>query len=720
MQKITIAFENCYGIRKLDAQFDFTIGSTYAIYAPNGAMKSSFAQTFRDFSEGKPSKDRVFPSRTTIRTIIDEAGNEVPKEEVVVIHPYDESISHSHKTSTLLVNQALRLEYERLHEEVDAVKGLFLKALKDQSGSKKDPEKELSDTFGGSIYQVLLRLRDEVMSQDEARFASVKYDIVFDEKVVSLLETKDFNLLIKDYILRYNELISGSIYFKRGVFNYYNAANVAKSLSDNGFFLASHEIILNADERVEIKSKLDLENLIVREKEKISDDSELRKKFSEVEKYLEKNAQLREFQSYISENEYILPHLSDISKLKVDVWKSYLKEKSDIYLELIESYQSAEARRKEIEAEASTQRTQWERVIDIFNDRFFVPFKLVAKNRIPVILGEEPVLSLDFVFSDGMEQSSVDKNTLMQTLSTGERRAFYILNVLFEIEIRRAQSQPTLFVIDDIADSFDYKNKYAIIQYLMDIAEVVDFRQIILTHNFDFFRTISSRFVRRSCCFMVVKNPAGIKFEQAVGVNNIFIFDWKKSYYRDDKKKLASIPFIRNIVEYTKGQSDPYFLRLTSLLHWKNDSNAITIGDLDEIFNNVFEEEGASQNPDIKVVDLVIEQASECLEAHEGLNFENKVVLSIATRLLADKYMVREISDDVFTNGITSNQTSQLLRRYKSQFQERLSSIEILERVQLMTPQNIHLNSFMYEPILDMSDEHLRKLYSDVNELLCS
>lgn len=29
----------------------------------------------------------------------------------------------------------------------------------------------------------------------------------------------------------------------------------------------------------------------------------------------------------------------------------------------------------------------------------------------------------------------------------------------------------------------------------------------------------------------------------------------------------------------------------------------------------------------------------------------------------------------------------------------------------MMTPENIHLNSFMYEPILDMSYDHLKKLY---------
>ena len=37
-----------------------------------------------------------------------------------------------------------------------------------------------------------------------------------------------------------------------------------------------------------------------------------------------------------------------------------------------------------------------------------------------------------------------------------------------------------------------------------------------------------------------------------------------------------------------------------------------------------------------------------------------------------------------------------------------------MERVNLMTPENIHLNSFMYEPILDMSADHLVNLYNDI------
>ena len=64
--------------------------------------------------------------------------------------------------------------------------------------------------------------------------------------------------------------------------------------------------------------------------------------------------------------------------------------------------------------------------------------------------------------------------------------------------------------------------------------------------------------------------------------------------------------------------------------------------------------------------------------------------------------------------GHTAHQTQELLARFKGQFASETKAIEVLDRVQLMTPENIHLNSFMYEPIVDMSGDHLRKLYGDV------
>ena len=35
----------------------------------------------------------------------------------------------------------------------------------------------------------------------------------------------------------------------------------------------------------------------------------------------------------------------------------------------------------------------------------------------------------------------------------------------------------------------------------------------------------------------------------------------------------------------------------------------------------------------------------------------------------------------------------------------------LLDKISLMTPENIHINTFMYEPLIDMSIIHLVKLY---------
>lgn len=719
MNQVNVDLENCYGIKKLQSQFDFTQRRTYAIYAPNGAMKTSLAQTFKDISDGVPSRDRIFPHRVCNRSVADENGIDLPRESILVVRPYDEVFGHTEKTSTLLVDSALRKEYEASHEEIDRSKELFLKALKEQSGSKKNLESEISSTFtksGNEFYRALIRVKDEILAQKDAPFADIPYDIIFDDKVLSFLETKDFKEAIEDYITRYNELLANSTYFKKGTFNYYNAATIAKSLADNGFFDAEHTVSLNADEKLEITSQKQLEELIAKEKEGISNDKNLRKKFAEIEKQITKNANVRGFEAYLVEHEELLPMLANIESFKEEIWKSYIKAHIELYKVLIDKYQAAEKRKKEIEEEAQKQRTQWESVIEIFNSRFFVPFKLIAKNRIPVILGQEPMLSLGFTFEDGEDHAPVEKTELMKILSTGEKKALYILNIIFEIEARKKAKQETLFVFDDIADSFDYKNKYAIIQYLKDIAEEPYFNQIILTHNFDFFRTINSRFVRYSHCLMAIKSDSGISLEQAVGIKNVFVNDWKPNFFTDSKKRIASIPFIRNIIEYTKGDKDPDYVKLTSLLHWKSDTATITQEDLDNIYNTVFGTTETSADNKKAMIDIIHCEASDCLKVGDGINFENKIVLSIAIRIAAEQFMVNKINDTEFMDSIASkaNQTPRLLTKFKELFGSDTQQIETIQRVILMTPENIHLNSFMYEPILDMSDEHLRKLYEDV------
>jgi len=719
VERVTIALENCYGINKLETELDLSGNGATAIYAPNGAMKSSLAQTFRDIAEGKESSDRIFPDRATKRVVNDEAGQPLDPLSIVVIKSYDEVFGHSEKTSTLLVDSNLRLQYERLHSEIAQAKEALLKQLKKVSGSKRNIEKEVSLAFTRSdsdFMKALRRVRAEVEQFAETQLQSVRYDLLFDEKPLEFLSKPEVNAAINEYILGYNALLAKSTYFKKGVFNYYNAATIAKNLADNGFFKAKHSLRLNGEHLTEIADAKQLEALIEGERDSIVNDPDLKKRFADVEKQITKNQDLRDLHAYLLENEQLLPNLANMGKFKEDVWTAYLKASSEHYLALLDKQEAAEAEMKKIEEQAAAQGTQWEEVIRIFNDRFTVPFKLRAENKVQVMLGQDRLLTLGFSFDDGASSADVERNQLMKALSTGELKAFYVLNVIFEMEVRRRASQKTLFVVDDIADSFDYKNKYAIIEYLRDIADNPDFCQLLLTHNFDFFRTVASRYVNRTRLLMATKSSEGVRLESAYGVNNVFMH-WKGSFFHDATKKIACIPFIRNIVEYTQGTEDPKYLLLTSMVHVKSDSVTISVAQLDEVFRQVFGQQGASANPNETVFQLVMDAAEACLGAPQGVNFENKIVLSIAIRLLAENFMASKINDPAFVAGISTNQTNELYKRYREIPLADASSHDVLRQVMLMTPESIHLNSFMYEPILDMSDDHLKRLYGKVKAL---
>lgn len=349
MRELKLELEYCYGIRKVKHSFDFKKCNVVALYAPNGAMKSSLARTFQDIADKKKSTDRMFPERTSKRSVLDENDAELDPASLMIIRPYDEGYGSSEKISTLLVNAALRKEHQKLNEGIEEAKNNLLAALKEQSGSKKDLAAEISSTFTKMPEQFLIainRVAAEVAEQSEAPFADIPYDLVFDPKVVELLQQENVLEALEDYIKRFNELIGQSQYFKRGTFTYYHAGVIAKNLAENGFFDAAHSISLNAGEKVEITSKKQLEELIKGEKDSITSDADLRKKFDAVEKLLHKNVNVREFHSFVAENEEVLPALANVADLKEQVWKSYFVKHRDAFDHLVKEIRDAAGRKK--------------------------------------------------------------------------------------------------------------------------------------------------------------------------------------------------------------------------------------------------------------------------------------------------------------------------------------------------------------------------------------
>ncbi|MCT1716047.1 hypothetical protein [Dermabacter hominis] len=725
MDSLNITLSNCHGIRKLDTALEFGERNAVAIYAPNGTMKTSLARTFKDLAAGEETVDHVFPGRKSSRRIEDERGRALDPRDVAVVLSYDEELGPTESTSTLLVNPSLRKEYEEIQVELMDARDALVSALTAQSGTKQDVIATVSRMFTQSddkFFDALVRVSYEIEQLEDARFAELPHDLLFNEKVATALKDANIQAQLAAYVMRLNQLLDESEFFNRTSFTYYNATNVTKSLGSNGFFDAQHSLLLHGDgEPRHITSDADLQTIIANEKARISTDGALRREFDAVEKAVQRNQDTRRFFEFIANREDLLPNFVNIQSFQQDVWKSYLKAHEDVFKRVVDCYKMTETRRKEIERQAAVERTQWDKVIELFNERFFVPFTLRAENRQRVALGEEVIPKLVFEFTDGKESIGVQRDDLLAVLSNGEKKALYILNVLFEMEARKASSRETVFVIDDLADSFDYKNKYAIIQYLKEMAEDGKFKLILLTHNFDFFRTLNSRrVVAYSKCFMAQKGDDGVVIRPAQHVSNPFIRAFKGNFHADGMQRIASIPFVRNIIEYTRGTDSHDYLKLTSLLHWKADSPTITNAELDRIFSETFPSAGKGvwEPADTPVVNLLFEQADLALDAAEGINFENKIVLSIATRILAEQYMVAELGDPGFTDAIAKNQTQALFKAYKTRGCGTPDSLRILEEVILMTPENIHVNSFMYEPIIDLSDTALRCLYIRVKNLL--
>ncbi|MDL2264461.1 hypothetical protein LJC31_07410, partial [Synergistaceae bacterium OttesenSCG-928-I11] len=684
MDSVKVNLKNCYGIRALEYEFIFDQKKTYIIYAQNGVMKSSLAQTFKDLSDGKDSEDRIYKSRETVRTITESNGAPLAPDKVFVIVPYNKSFKSS-KISYLLANKKLKEEYDELHQEIDEKKDILVTALKKTSGLKTDIEETFSEAITHdrkAFYTAVMRVEYEVENNGPSQLAEVNYQTIFNDKVMQVLRDDDFRENLKQYITTYDKLVDNSTFFKKGVFNHNNAEEIAKNLDANGFFKASHTVNVTIQgKKHEISNITELKDAIQSEKDIILDNPQLAESFAQIDNKLTKNVDLRKFRDYLDSNRFLLLELDNIERLKQNVWVSYLIDNKEMFIDLSESYKSAKKRIESIISEAGKEKTKWVDVISIFNKRFSVPFKVDVSNKEDVILKSDvPNIEFQFKDEDDGVPETVDEQKLLDVLSNGERRALYILNIIFEVEARKEAGQETLFVIDDIADSFDYKNKYAIAEYLKDISEEDIFYQIILSHNFDFYRTMSSRLdAGRHNKLHAIKTDGAILLKEEKYQKNPFE-TWKKS---PEKKEffISLIPLMRNLAEYG-GHSTEETL-LTSLLHIKNNTKALKVKDIRPIMKKIFHDIDTSKitNDDDFVIDMIYSTADEISrDSNNDVELECKIVLAMAIRLKTEDFIISKINDNAFVDGITSNQTYKLSQKFKELFPAH-KNLEIISEV---------------------------------------
>ncbi|EAJ4410826.1 hypothetical protein DIO04_01105, partial [Campylobacter jejuni] len=232
-------------------------------------------------------------------------------------------------------------------------------------------------------------------------------------------------------------------------------------------------------------------------------------------------------------------------------------------------------------------------------------------------------------------------------------------------------------------------------------------------HNFDFYRAIA-RFGASK--FMIHRNDEReIVFGRGEYTNE-FIKSLKKNDENIKKNFITLIPFVRNILEYTKNEKDKEYLLLTSCLHMKDDTKNIKVEQALNVLKNYIQEYQANINKDDNLLDFIYGTCDEIANTNNinPIELQNKIVLSIGIRLKAEEFMLSKVN---LQNEITRNQTRNLYNLTKEQNAINDKQDFIIRKVLAITSDNIHINSFMYEPILDTSIEHLVKLYRDIKKI---
>ncbi|MCR8676600.1 hypothetical protein [Campylobacter sp. S4:11] len=151
-------------------------------------------------------------------------------------------------------------------------------------------------------------------------------------------------------------------------------------------------------------------------------------------------------------------------------------------------------------------------------------------------------------------------------------------------------------------------------------------------------------------------------------------------------------------------------------MHIKDDTKDIKVEQVLNVLKNNIQGYEVNINTSDNLLDFIYSNCNEIANSNNinPIELQNKIVLSIGIRLKAEEFMLSKIN---LQEVITKNQTRELYKLAKEQNVINEVQDFIIRKVLAITSDNIHINSFMYEPILDTSIEHLVKLYHEINEI---
>ncbi len=396
--------------------------------------------------------------------------------------------------------------------------------------------------------------------------------------------------------------------------------------------------------------------------------------------------------------------------------------------------------------------SEWEDIRDRYSSIFPnmpISFKL---NKVDLKNAKKKHFKVEHYFKNDFEgnqnihvkqQQQIKK--LYNELSCFEQKGLFLFDLFFKVESIIKKEKDSIFIFDDIIDSFDDINRLSFAYYLKDL-EIRGIKFILFTHDFNFFKILKNKLYKKKIGILT-KNR---KQEVCIINKNLdldYIFkNWldKKNVVNDPKSLISSIPLCRELLEILPEKKElinnekelgdeekknlfPKKDDFLPFLHYKKETDSKKISDIFELVKFTIEEkeqlkEKIKENNElyyslIKTVSNSIINNPNEQDINEGL--KSKICLSINIRILLEEKIVKflgsENSLDLFNSLKEEDkccQTKFLLRKLQKENKKLYK--EVL-KFDIATSNIIHLNSLNYEALFCYNLDFLIKLQKELN-----
>lgn len=720
-------FEHVYGIESLIGCEK--LKRINIIYAPNGTAKSSICDGLLKISRCESCDDvyHVAPNASYELDVNGDTITETTKKPFEIIcysgtEPFEINKENSNLINIVASSSAkvsLKPHIDEIAKQLNAVKHMLetvfgkkygIKAYEESLNSVVDSN-GIRDTLRKLIYSgpfshikpysfsvdidLFLNMTSAVASKavstDEIQNECANYFSIISKPIVDSIITDDFSLdnLQNVYMSALNE-------------NYFDDAEKRK-FEINGVSY----------------NKKGIKEIIDKKETLIYGTHEARESFAAVSKYLKKG-NLSKFKDSLEKNKQLIPELIDYHSMAKRLFVSLIGPSNSMIIDLARA--TIEKEMKEISRITSSNIN--DNVIETIKNKYqsmfsFEKFHLEIENKINAYLGTEIPTFVKY---------ENETNTLIEDpkdyrFSTGEIRAYNFLNFIIETEAMRTRGVQFTIVLDDVAESFDYKNKYGIINYIQSLQNDPNIQLIVMTHNFDFYRSIILAFGERNAdCFFAYKD----------NLNNVQLYESKKKYYLnisnfnmwknnpDNKKFIALIPFARTIFQL-QDNHDCDIDTVLKYLHYDIGLESLQMNDIINILINKMNVNSCPSNisPSDSYLNILANISSTiCSSDIRETDLEDKIVVGLYLRVFSERFLTKRFIDSTGNNPTIVDEHRRGRELY-DQCKSHLSQEEkdVIEAINVICPPYVHVNSFMYEPLIDVSGDELKKQYMSLSNL---